>query len=194
MIESLRGKVQRINGAQVVIECGGVGYGLSMSSHAVEQLPPVGEVAFVLVHTHLTQEALRLYGFVNEEEAKVFAILIATSGVGPKLALAILSAMHPAELVAAVHQADKKALTRIVGVGPKTAERLLIELRDRLPHLQSTFTIRAPIEDDLQNALLNLGFREQEAQVLAQNVARAHPEQKDVAELVRQALRTAQSA
>ncbi len=193
MIASLRGRVLSKDLGNVVIDCGGVGYGVTMSLSSASKLGAEGSEARLHIHTHVAQDVLRLYGFVDLEEKQAFEVLIATTGVGPKLALAVLSALSPGELAAAVADSDKARLTHIPGVGNKTAERLLVELKDRLKvSATSPRGIRLPghpLLSDLASALSNLGFKDVIADDTARLVLAEHPEEKDLAALVRLALR-----
>jgi len=192
MIARVRGELVHKNTEGAVVDCGGVGYGLALSAASLGQLGPIGSQVTLFVHTHLTQEALRLYGFTTPEERQAFVILIGTTGVGPKLALAILSTMPTEELYEVVSRGDKTMLTRIPGVGPKKAERLLVELKDRLPRITGAGTARPMVSDvatDLASALVNLGFLPAEAERLARQAVEANAQEKDLATLVRMALR-----
>lgn len=191
MIASLRGRLVAKDAEGVVVECGGVGYGVAMSVTGLAKLGDEGSDVFLLVHTHLTQDALRLYGFVDADEREVFEVLINTSGVGPRLALAILSTLAPGELVDVVAQGDKGMLTRIPGVGAKKAERLLVELKGRLtlPSQAPSASTPAELEADLLSALENLGFKQKEAEVVARQALEGNPGERDLTVLVRDALR-----
>lgn len=194
MIASLRGCVVFKDNQGAVIECAGVGYGISLSLPSLSLLPDVGQDAFVFVYTHVTQDALRLFGFAQAQERKVFEVLLATAGVGPRLALAILSTLHPDELSDAVATGDKSRLTRIPGVGSKKAERLLVELKDRLKRLPLATTAgRAPVSNiaaDLQSAMMNLGFALPVAEKAARLATEQMPGETDLAILVRTALQS----
>ncbi len=190
MIASLRGTVRQKDLQQAVIECQGVGYGVAMSLSSLQSLPPEGQLAFVFVHTNFSQDALRLYGFVNSGERDTFLVLLSTPGVGPRLALTILSTLSPAELAAAVRDGDKAQLCAITGVGKKKAERLLIELCDRLPQVLPTALPLPSLRHDLISALTNLGFAGPEAERLAQQAMAANAGEKELTALVRSALRT----
>lgn len=191
MIASLKGRLLAKDTTGAVVEAGGVGYGVSMSLSSLARLGEAGDEVQLLVHTHLSQDALRLYGFADAAERAVFEILIATSGVGPRLALAILSTLCPAELQEVVARGDKGTLNRIPGVGPKKAERLLLELKDRLKGAA------VPMRDagdqalfaDLVSALANLGFKEALAEQAAKQALDAHPGEGELTVLVREALR-----
>ena len=132
MIGSLRGTVlERTAGGEVLIEVGGVGYRVGVPVGTLASLEP-GSTAFVFTHTHVREDALVLYGFVTRDERDMFEALLGTSGVGPKLALAVLSAHTPTALRRAVREADVDALTLVSGVGKRTAQRLMIELQGQL--------------------------------------------------------------
>jgi holliday junction DNA helicase RuvA len=191
MIASLRGTLVTKQADGVTIECAGVGYGVAVSMASMQRLPREGTEVKLLVHTHLTQDALRLYGFLERAEQETFLVLIGTSGVGPKLALAILSTVSPGELADIVARADRAALTRIPGVGAKKAERLMVELKDRLPDLGASLTggRAGSLLSDLISALVNLGFSAQVAERAARDALEADPTEQELATLVRAALR-----
>ncbi|MEM6533610.1 MAG: Holliday junction branch migration protein RuvA [Myxococcota bacterium] len=191
MIASLRGVIARKDAQGVVIDCAGVGYGLTMSLSSLTQLGEVGSEATVLVHTHLTQDSLRLYGFMGDAERRAFEVLIGINGVGPRLAVAVLSFLSPGELRRAVDDGDKGALVKVPGVGGKKAERLLVELKGRLLEVDAS-GVAAPatsLLDDLVSALANLGFPPKDAETTARTVRDSHPDETDLAVLVKAALR-----
>lgn len=191
MIVSLRGRLAHKDATGAVLECGGVGYGLAMSLASLSRLGKVGSEAEVLVHTHLSQDALRLYGFADAAERDTFEVLIATSGIGPKLALAILSTVSPVELADIVGRGDRASLMRIPGVGGKKAERLLLELKGRLPEpAAGGAPLRTSLLTDVVSALANLGFAGDVAERAARAALDASPEETEIATLVRAALRS----
>ncbi|MEE8410797.1 MAG: Holliday junction branch migration protein RuvA [Myxococcota bacterium] len=192
MIASLRGRLAHKDAEGVIVDCNGVGYGVAVSLTSLSRLGAEGNDVELLIHTQLTQDALRLYGFVDDDERQTFSILITTKGVGPKLALAILSTMSPAELADVVGTGDKDMLTRIPGVGNKTAERLLLELKDRLAArgVRRAATVGKPARGELVSALTNLGFKQGEADDVARLTLEEHPGETDTATLVRLALRS----
>ena len=117
----------------VVIEAGGVGYAVTLTAAAQRSLPPLGATAFLLIHTHATQDGpLQLFGFADAEERRLFETLLSVQGVGPKVALGVLSSLPAGELVRAISTGDIATLTKIRGVGRKTAERIAVELRDKI--------------------------------------------------------------
>lgn len=193
MISTLNGVLVRRDAEGAIIECAGVGYGLRMSLSSLTRLGPEGSTAKVFVHTHLSQEALRLYGFIDATEQRAFEVLITINGVGPRLAMAILSFLSPEELAAAVDARDRGALVRVPGVGAKKAERLLVELQGRF-EVMSTPSQQTPshaLQDDLLAALSSLGFTTKDAEVLVKAVRDEFPDENDLAMMVRHALRGA---
>lgn len=191
MISSLRGTVVEKNAQSVVLECAGVGYGLTLSLSSLTKLGEPGSQATLKVHTHLTQDSLKLFGFVTDAERRTFEVLIAISGVGPRLAIALLSFLSPSELSRAVRDGDKAALVKVPGVGGKKAERLLVELKGRLLDVDdSGAEVAVPsVLDDLVSALGHLGFPPKEADQVGRAVRDAHPDETDLATLVKLALR-----
>ncbi len=189
MIASLSGRLRQKSTSGAVIECAGVGYGVAMSLTSLSELGAEGEDVEVLVHTHVAQDSLRLYGFTRASERQTFEVLIGTTGVGPKLALAILSAVSAEELSEIVSCGDKLALTRIPGVGGKKAERLLLELKGRLPEVAASADAgSASVLADVVSALVNLGFSLEVADKSARAALAKNPDEESIATLVRAAL------
>ncbi len=166
MIAFLRGRVLEKHPNRVIVDVGGVGYDvnvpLSTFYHAAE---PGAEIT-LRVHTHVREDQLALFGFATALELAVFERLIAISGIGPKLALAVLSGIEPGDLVTAVQRGDVARMTKIPGVGKKTSERIILELRDKLPKAMEAIATGAPepspdatLRDDLGSALTNLGYQ-----------------------------------
>ena len=188
MIGSLRGTVLERNAdGTVLVEVGGVGYCVHVSPRTLAELEPTSP-AFLYVHHHIREDAQTLYGFLHRDERSTFATLIATHGVGPTLALGILSTHSPAALVDIVASADVAALTLVPGVGKKTAERLLIELKSRLQ--VPVLTNEANSGDhatasDVREALIGLGYTEGEIR----EALRAVDARSDSATMLREALR-----
>lgn len=189
MIASLSGTLVAKDGEGGIIECHGVGYGAAMSVTTLLRLGEVGAQVRVFVHTYVAEDALRLYAFATLPERRAFEILLGTTGVGPRLALAILSTLTPAELGQAVQARSRTALTRIPGVGPKKAERLLLELADRIDALGLGEAVLGP-QADLISALCNLGFAPAVAEAAARASCEALPHTQDIATLMRHALRS----
>ncbi len=162
MIGHLRGRLLRKRPQEVVIDVAGVGYRVQIPLSTFYRLGEPGADAALHVHTHVREEALLLFGFLSEQEQSLFELLISVSGVGPKVALAVLSGIEADELSAALSAGDVVRLTRIPGVGKKTAERLVLELRDKLPAGSAPSGTPASsasaVKDDALSALANLGY------------------------------------
>jgi len=162
MIAHLRGKLLTKHPNQAIVETGGVGYDVTISVPTFSDLPSVGSEVALHIHTHVREDSLALYGFLRAEEKQLFEKLITVSGIGPKLAITILSGMPAEEMVGAIRGNDVARLTRIPGIGKKTAERMVLELRDKLPGGDvpvATAPPRTAVEEDVLSALLNLGYQ-----------------------------------
>ena len=187
MIGSLRGSVleRNIDGS-VLLEVGGVGYLVTVSNRVLAELEP-GTPVFLYVHHHIREEAQTLYGFTSRDDRSTFQALIATHGIGPALAVAILATHPPAALFDVVSSNDVAALTLVPGIGKKTAERLIIELRDRLsvPMLDSGGAGSVSIVADVRDALASLGYGTDEIR----DVLREVPTGGDSSTLLRDALK-----
>jgi Holliday junction DNA helicase RuvA len=161
MIAHLRGRLIAKHPNQAIVEATGVGYDVNISVPTFSQLPALGaEVAFH-VHTHVREDSIALFGFLRPAEKQLFERLISVSGIGPKLAITILSGMPADEMVGAIRGNDVARLTRIPGIGKKTAERMVLELRDKLQHFGAAPVAApaSPIEEDVLSALVNLGYQ-----------------------------------
>lgn len=163
MIAHLRGKLLAKHPNQVIVETAGVGYDVTISVPTFSGLPETGSEVAVHIHTHVREDVIALYGFLRSSEKTLFEKLITVSGIGPKLAITILSGMAADEMVGAIRGNDVARLTRIPGIGKKTAERLVLELRDKLPETISSVVSAAPafsaVEEDVLSALVNLGYQ-----------------------------------
>jgi holliday junction DNA helicase RuvA len=163
MIAHLRGKLLVKHPNQVIVETGGVGYDVTISVPTFSDLPSVGGEVSLHIHTHVREDQLALYGFLRVAEKQLFEKLLTVSGIGPKLAVTILSGMPADDMVGAIRGNDVARLTHIPGIGRKTAERMVLELRDKLPPQATGQEIVAsastPIEEDVLSALLNLGYQ-----------------------------------
>src|SRR5271169_694885 len=162
MIAHLRGKLLAKHPNQIVVETGGVGYEVNISVPTFSELPASGSEVALHIHTHVREEVIALYGFLRTAEKQLFEKLMTVSGIGAKLAITILSGMAADEMAGAIRGNDVARLTRIPGIGKKTAERMVLELRDKLPAAAGT---SAPIpalsatEEDVVSALVNLGYQ-----------------------------------
>jgi Holliday junction DNA helicase RuvA len=163
MIAHLRGKLLAKHPNQAIVETAGVGYDVTISVPTFSDLPAVGAEVALHIHTHVREDLIALYGFLRPSEKLLFEKLITVSGIGPKLAITILSGMAADEMVGAIRGNDVARLTRIPGIGKKTAERMVLELRDKLPAAGPATAPAVPamnaIEEDVLSALLNLGYQ-----------------------------------
>jgi Holliday junction DNA helicase RuvA len=163
VIAHLRGTLLSKHPNQAIVETHGVGYDVVISVPAFSELPAAGAEVALHIHTHVREDTLSLYGFLRLAEKHLFEKLLTVSGIGPKLAITILSGMPADEMVGAIRGGDLARLTRIPGIGKKTAERMVLELRDKLPVVSGTaevsMTAASPVEEDVLSALVNLGYQ-----------------------------------
>ncbi len=177
MIASLRGQIISKSLNRVIIETQGVGYDVAVSISTAETLPQTGE-AFLHIHTAMRENALELYGFKTEEEKTLFEMLLTVAGIGPRTSMLILSGISPDGFKQAVLEADLSQLTAIPGIGKKSAERIILELKEKIRRLNpedgaSREKGRAgTLEDDLASSLVNLGYPERTAVAAARRVVR----------------------
>jgi Holliday junction DNA helicase RuvA len=176
MIAHLRGKLLAKHPNQAVVETAGVGYDVTISVPTFSDLPGTGGDVALHIHTHVREDTIALYGFLRSAEKTLFEKLITVSGIGPKLAITILSGMAADEMVNAIRGNDIARLTRIPGIGKKTAERMVLELRDKLPvekHGEMAATpALTPVEEDVLSALVNLGYQRAAAEKAMSTVSR----------------------
>ena len=163
MIAHLRGKLIARHPNQVILEAMGVGYDVTISVPTFSELPPAGVEVALHIHTHVREDQIALYGFLRPEEKHLFEKLISVSGIGPKLAITILSGMPADEMTSAIRGNDVARLTKIPGIGRKTAERMVLELRDKLPPVGTDQIHVIPslsaVQEDVLSALVNLGYQ-----------------------------------
>jgi Holliday junction DNA helicase RuvA len=177
MIAQLRGTLVDKRPNQVLVDVGGVGYLVHIPLSTFYALGELHSEATLLVHTHLREDAIALYGFLTAREKHLFELLISASGVGPNLALRILSGMSVDDLVPAIRRGDILQLMRIPGIGKKTAERMVVELRDKLAAVQAAeeeekIAPRSAVEADVVSALMNLGYDRRAAEKALAEVQR----------------------
>lgn len=188
MIGNIRGIILEKQPPEILIEAGGVGYEVQVPMTSFYQLPEVGQEASLCIHFVVREDAQLLFGFANKQERAVFRELIKASGVGPKLALTILSGMNAQQFMQCVSMEDVTGLTKLPGVGKKTAERLLIEMRDRLTKLaksegyaetvhlspdlsvENTFVQRSDAKEEALSALIALGYKPAQASKVINSV------------------------
>jgi Holliday junction DNA helicase RuvA len=169
MIGLLRGRLLEKRPNQVILDVGGVGYLVAVPLSTFAALGELHAEVTLLIHTHVREDALSLYGFLSAREKHLFELLLGASGVGPTLALKILSGMNVEELVPAIRGGDLARLTKIPGVGRKTAERMVVELKDKLAAVaveaeKPAAASPAGVEADVKSALVNLGYDERTAE------------------------------
>ena len=165
MIAQLRGRILEKHPNRIVVDVGGVGYDVFVPLSTFYGLGDAGSDISLRIHTHVREDALALYGFRTILEQDLFERLISVSGIGPKVALGVLSGIEPLELTRAIERSDVARLTAIPGVGRKTSERIVLELKDRLPRVQVEHAVAGEVEtapgglrDDVLSALVNLGY------------------------------------
>ena len=196
MIAALEGRLAEKHPSRIVVDVQGVGYEVHVPLSTFYELGEPGSDVSLRIHTHVREETLALFGFSSTLELQLFERLISVNGIGPRLALTALSGIEPPELVRSVRQGDVARLTGIPGVGKKTAERMVIELRDNLPNIASADTVPASLikgeandlRGDVISALLNLGYHRQLAEK-AINAALKGSDDLVFEDVLRQALR-----
>jgi Holliday junction DNA helicase RuvA len=179
MIAHLRGKLLEKHPNQAVVETGGVGYDVTISIPTFSELTSVGSEVALHIHTHVREDQLALYGFGRPEEKQLFEKLITVSGIGPKLAITILSGMAADDMMSAIRGNDIARLTKIPGIGKKTAERMILELRDKLPPQGADQVHAIPslsaVQEDVLSALVNLGYQRGAAEKALTSVEKNGP-------------------
>jgi len=181
MIARLRGALVEKTPGRIIVEVGGVGYEVQVPLTTFYPLGDAGSDVVLRVHTHVREDVIALYGFATPLEHDLFERLIAINGIGPKLALAVLSGIEPLDLIAAIRRQDVARLTAIPGIGRKTAERIGLELKDRLPVVVETMGRAEPspedhLRSDLLSALINLGYQRAPAEKAIDKVLEDAPD------------------
>ena len=199
MIDYVSGKLATKKPTETVVDVGGIGYKLLIPTSTFEKLPAKGSPVTLLCHHYVREDAITLFGFSSEDERTVFNMMLAVSGVGPKLALAALSSMRPSDIRDRILEGDSAMLTRIPGVGKKTAERIIIELRDRFEKTSwgesssagvSASSPASSFRMDAMAALEALGLSRSAAEKSVIAVLRSNPEINSAETLIRMALRS----
>ena len=201
MIGKLKGVIDSYNEDSVILDVHGVGYLVHCSSRTLQALPQAGEAATLFIETVVREDMIRLFGFASEGEKAWFNILLGVQGVGQKVALAILSTLRPAELANAIAMKDKASIARTSGVGPKLAERICVELKDKAPAFGSIDPAvvklagdldegraKGPVKDAI-SALVNLGYGQPQAAAAVAAASAALGESAETGALIRQGLR-----
>ena len=186
MIAHLRGKILIRGDDFIVLDVNGVGYRVRVPSSTLDTLGEVGTEAEVFTHLHVREDDLSLFGFATEDELALFELLLTVSGIGPRAALGALSSATPNTIRVAIAQNDLGVLTGIPGIGKKTAQRLILELKGKVDLSEGEFAEVSPTDQEVIAALVNLGYSAAEAQRAARAVP---PTEKDVEERIRAALR-----
>ncbi|MCH7821775.1 MAG: Holliday junction branch migration protein RuvA [Proteobacteria bacterium] len=191
MIGSLRGRLESKQAPRIVVECQGVGYEIETPMSTFLELPTIGAELFLYTHMLVREDAQILYGFVTDLERSLFRTLLRISGVGAKMGLAILSAMSVGDFQRCIKYEDAAMLVKIPGVGKKTAERLIIEMRDKIDHTQAAagtakISLQANPRSEAVEALIALGYKAQEVNSL---IGRLDIDDKSAEDIIRLALR-----
>ncbi|HEY7575205.1 MAG TPA: Holliday junction branch migration protein RuvA [Thermoanaerobaculia bacterium] len=176
MIGRLTGRLASKAPDNVLLDVGGVGYLVHIPLSTFYELPDAESPASLFVHTHVREDTLALYGFLTERERSLFLLLMSVAGIGPKVALTVLSGIPPAELVEALRRQDVRRLVAVPGVGKKTAERMVLELAEKVAAFSAEAPPQAPAAvaaEDVLSALVNLGYRKAEAERAVEGIARA---------------------
>ena len=168
MIAFLRGRLLEKRPNQVIVDVNGVGYSVNIPVSTFYQLPDRGSEAQLFIYTHVREDTLALYGFLTEKEKTLFEKLISVSGIGPRLAVTLLSGLDADELTSAIRRGDVQRLVRVPGVGRKTGERLILELREKVGPPEAEAPTLVEIDEEVISALLNLGCGRLAAQAAVQ--------------------------
>jgi Holliday junction DNA helicase RuvA len=201
MIGKLKGVIDSYGEDFVIVDVGGVGYVAHCSARTLQTLPPVGEAVTLSIETHVREDQIRLFGFLSDAEREWFRLLQTVQGVGTRVALSVLGTLKPGDLASAIAMRDKAAVARAPGVGPKVAERIVTELKDKAPAFATIdpamVRLAGSIEDrrapqpvaDAVSALVNLGYGEPQALAAIAAASRSAGEAADVAKLIRLGLK-----
>jgi Holliday junction DNA helicase RuvA len=201
MIGKLKGLIESYGQDSVIVDVNGVGYEVHCSARTLQELPGIGQPATLSIETHVREDQLRLFGFVSEIEREWFRLLQTVQGVGTKVALAVLGTLKPSELASAIAMRDKAMVARAPGVGPKVAERIVTELKDKAPAYTNVdpalVRLTGALDDkrapgpvtDAVSALVNLGYAQAQAAVAIAAAARSAGEGAEATTLIRLGLR-----
>ena len=197
MIAALTGRLASKTPTNITLDVHGVGYEVHIPLSTFYALPDLNQSTSLRIHTHLRDDAIQLYGFLTTEEKRAFVLLTGISGIGPKLALSVLSALSVPDLISAVRAADLEKLAAVPGIGKKSAARIALELKDKIerlhpgltPEWESSSGSRPQVVDDAHSALVNLGYRASEVTQTLQRLARTLREPFSLEDLIREALK-----
>jgi len=193
VIAHIRGRILDKQPNRLVVDVNGIGYDVAVPLSTFYGIGDIGGEVTLRVHTHVREDTLALYGFATRLEQDLFERLIGVSGIGPRLALAVLSGIEPGELIHAIERSDVARLTSIPGVGKKTSERIVLELKDRLPRAQTEVAASEPapvsvVRDDVISALVNLGYHRPLAEKATAAATKAAPS-SEFEQMLKMALR-----
>ena len=195
MISHLKGTLSQKSPVSIVVDVNGVGYQVFTSLTTFYALPEPGKAVFLKIHTHVREDAFKLFGFITDEEQLIFQKLISISKVGPKLALSILSGMPPVDLMTAIMENNVAKISTIPGVGKKTAERLTLELKDKLGDITLEFspgdsrpTSLGGVLDDAVSALVNLGYKKPQAEKALKSIWERNGKDHSLEDLIKESL------
>ncbi len=184
MIASLTGRITSRKPDNVIIDVNGIGYQINVSLHTLSSLPAEGSEVFLSIYTHVREDTIQLYGFISEDEKKIFITLLGISGIGPKMGLTILSGISHDDFLNSIENEDVAMLCRVPGLGKKTAQRLILELREKLPAAKG---VRDKLYEDTLSALVNLGYKKSIAQ---QSIEKVYKKDfNDIESLLRETLK-----
>jgi Holliday junction DNA helicase RuvA len=193
MISLIRGRLAHKAPGEIIVDCNGVGYGVRVPLSTFYELPELEEEVLLQVYTHVREDALHLYGFLTAKEKELFCLLIGVSGVGPKLAVNVLSGISALDLERALCEGDLPSLTRIPGIGRKTAERMLVELKDKVTPAGGAVAAGQPLKEglakDALSALVNLGYMKSIAEQAVRDCLRQRETEPSLEELLKDSLR-----
>jgi holliday junction DNA helicase RuvA len=191
MIAHLCGRLLIKHPNQAIVDVGGVGYEITITVPTFSELAEAGQEVALHIHTHVREDQISLFGFLRPEEKRLFEKLMTVSGIGPKLAVTILSGMPVGDLIGAIRAGDVARLTKVPGIGKKTAERMVLELREKLEELRTSAIAPPPlnaIADDVLSALVNLGYQRPQSEKAVEKAAGTGA-QKTFDEIFREALK-----
>ena len=188
MIAYIKGTVNQLSEQSLILENNGIGYLISASATTLGRLPRGGEVVQLHTYLQVKEDDMSLYGFINQEELQLFRLLISISGIGPKVGMAILGIMSPSQIMSAIANQDAVAFSKVPGVGKKTAQRITLELQDKIksPHHEGTVILASTEKQDAIDALLSLGYGRTESMKAVLAVA---TEDMAADQIIRQALK-----
>ena len=197
MIAQVAGELARVRGDHVVVDIHGVGYQVFAPVSVIAELPPIGSRVRLFTHTHVKEDAITLYGFLEEDQQTAFELLLGVSGVGPKVALNILSILPVEQLISCVSEGDHASLSRVPGIGPKTAQRIVLELKEKAAAVAwerkletlSRSSDREALADVIEG-LVALGYPRPAAKSAAEAAVEAAEDRSDASQIVKTALKT----